>query len=91
MNLSWVVIGLFLLIYAALVVLAVAGSGVSLVALQVAAGDQKNARKAATEDQKAAASPHHPARDALRYGGKSFERVSTSGSELRYLPQSVRP
>jgi RNA polymerase sigma factor (sigma-70 family) len=60
------------LVAGVLLMAAVAGSGAGL--LTFAAGRERDeSKKIAVADDKPADEPHRPAREALRYGGKSFE------------------
>jgi len=66
------------LVVAAFVTLAVAGSGLGLVAFRVAAREQAGGRNDAPEDAKPAEAAARPAKETLRYGGKSFDEWRTT-------------
>jgi HEAT repeat protein len=61
------------LIVAVLVMAVAAGAGAGLLVMHATARETDESKKEATTDQKPAAETRRPAREALRYGGKTFE------------------
>jgi RNA polymerase sigma factor (sigma-70 family) len=71
LKMMW--LGKMKLVAAALVLAIAAGSGAGVLAFRAAAGGDGDGKKAAADEQKPQAEAKKPARESLRYGGKTFE------------------
>jgi RNA polymerase sigma factor (sigma-70 family) len=71
LNMMW--LGKMKLVAAVLMLAIAAGSGAGLLAFRAAGREGDDVRKVAVDDQKPQAELKKPARESLRYGGKSFD------------------